>query len=472
MLLTITNETPPATDLGFLLHKNPGNVRSVELSFGRGHVFYPEATDERCTAALLLEIDPIGLVRRGRGGGFALAEYVNDRPYVASSLTSVAIAKLFGTAMAGKSDARPDLVDAPLRLSVRMPAVPSRGGEELARRLFEPLGYAVGAAHIPLDPAFPAWGDSRYLDLGLTAQIPVRDVLRHLYVLLPVLDDQKHYWVQRDEIRKLLDRGRDWLRSHPERELIARRYLRYRSALTREALGRLTEEDQPDPDAAAERRDREEEAIEEPLRLRDERIGTVLAALRTSGARRVLDLGCGNGVLLAALLRESQFEELVGVDVSVRALEAASRRLHVETMSPKMRERVRLFQGSVTYRDRRLAGFDAAVLMEVIEHVDPARLTALERSVFGEAVPATVVVTTPNREYNAMFEGLRPGSLRHRDHRFEWTRGEFRAWVDGVAGRNGYAARFVPVGREDEHVGPPTQMAVFTKDAGTREAAA
>jgi 3' terminal RNA ribose 2'-O-methyltransferase Hen1 len=465
MLLTITSTTPPATDLGFLLHKNPANVRSVDLSFGRAHVVYPEASDARCTAAVVLEIDAVSLVRRGRARGDAtLADYVNDRPYVASSFLSVAIAKLFGTAMSGRSDDRPELVDADLALEVRVPVLPCRGGKPLLRRLFEPMGYGVVAIPLPLDERFPDWGDSRYLDVTLRTTMPVRRMLEHLYVLLPVLDDAKHYWVAEDEIEKLLRRGEAWLGDHPERELITRRFLRYRSALTRAALARLSDEDaEADPDADVREHDREERAFEDQVRLRDQRIGSIVAALRSSGARRVLDLGCGDGRLLQALLRDGQFERVVGMDVSAAALAVAGRRLHLDTMTPRQRERVELLQGSLTYRDRRLEGYDAAVLMEVVEHLDPDRLGALERSVFGSARPATVILTTPNVEYNVRFEGLAAGSLRHRDHRFEWTREELRAWAGGVAGRTGYEVRFLPVGQDDPDVGAPTQMAVFSR---------
>jgi 3' terminal RNA ribose 2'-O-methyltransferase Hen1 len=464
MLLTITNTARPATDLGFLLHKNPANVRSVNLAFGQAHVFYPEATEERCTAALLLQIDPIGLVRRGRRrASFALADYVNDRPYVASSFMTVAIAKLFGTAIAGRADGeRPELAGLPLPLEARLPVIPCRGGEPLARRLFEPLGYELEVSALPLDERFPRWGDSRYLDLTIRGSLPVRDLLRHLYVLLPVMDDDKHYWVERPEIEKLLTRGRDWLGAHPERDLITRRYLRHREPLTREALGRLLEEDQDDPDAEGAACDAEEGALEERVSLAHERAGAVLATLRAAGVRSVVDVGCGDGKLLRELMKDGTFERIVGVDVSLAALGTAARRLHLDTMSPRERERISLHQSALTYRDRRLQGFDAVVLMEVVEHVDPERLDALETAIFRFAHPATVIVTTPNVEYNVRFESLPAGSLRHRDHRFEWSREAFAAWAGGVADRYGYAVRFLPVGPDDPEVGPPTQMAVFS----------
>lgn len=253
MLLTISTDHRPATDLGFLLHKNPAGRHSTQFGFGSAHVLYPEATDERCTVAVVVDIDPVGLVRdrRGpKGGSFSLSQYVNDRPYATSSFMSVVLGKVFSTAMTGRSKERPDLAQQSIPLEVRLPVAPCRGDEDLARRLFEPLGYEVSAEPIPLDPRFPAWGDSWYMDVTLSATVRLRSLLEHLYVLLPVLDDDKHYWVGSDEIEKLLRRGEDWLSTHPERELIARRYLRHDRQLTRDALARLMEDDPVDPDAS------------------------------------------------------------------------------------------------------------------------------------------------------------------------------------------------------------------------------
>src|SRR5437867_4380006 len=165
MLLTLTTTHEPATDLGYLLRKNPAHPQSFSLSFGKAHVFYPVATAERCTVALLVEADPVGLVRKRRGPageGGALEQYVNDRPYAASSFLSVAIAEVFGSALSGKSKERPELVDVPLPLVVTLSALPCRGGEDYLRKLFEPLGYTVAARRLPLDENFPEWGDSVY----------------------------------------------------------------------------------------------------------------------------------------------------------------------------------------------------------------------------------------------------------------------------------------------------------------------
>jgi 3' terminal RNA ribose 2'-O-methyltransferase Hen1 len=466
MLLTLTTTHRPATDLGYLLHKNPTKLQTFELSFGKAHVFYPEATPARCTAALLLDVDPVGLVRNRKvpsGEGFALEQYVSDRPYAASSFLSVAIARIFGSALGGRSRGRPELAEAPMPLVAKVAALPCRGGEGFLRSLFEPLGYAVGATQFPLDERFPAWGDSPYFTVELSAECRLSALLTHLYVLIPVLDDDKHYWVGEAEVEKLLRHGEGWLAMHPQREAIALRYLKHRRHLMRETLARLVEEDQGDPDADAEAHGQEEETLEKRISLNEERLGAVVAALKASEAKRVLDLGCGEGKLLEALLAERQFEEIAGVDVSSRTLERAADRLRLEQLPTKQRERVRLLQGALTYRDRRLRGFDAAAVVEVVEHLDPTRLDSFSRVLLECARPQTVVMTTPNSEYNVRFENLPAGALRHKDHRFEWTRAEFEQWTNGVASRFGYTVRLAPIGPNDPAVGSPTQMAVFKR---------
>lgn len=623
MLMTITCTPPdgaawPATDLGFLLHKNPDRVQAFEQSYGTAHVVYPEATAARCTAALVLEIDPIRLVR-GRSRGtpdFSLGQYVNDRPYAASSLLSVAIGAVFRTALHGRCTLRPELVETALPLRIELPAVPCRGGAEVAERVFAPLGWTVTATPLPLDPAFPDWGDSHYLRVELSGAVRLADALSHLYVLLPVLDGAKHYWVAADEVDKLIRAGGGWLAEHPERGWIARRYLARRQSLVRTALARLAEVEEVEPealDAVEEADDADSGAVEsaaessetlsatsqvvtadsaansagrasadativgidtsankrgdefsvsadsvadgssatandretvrpttaasattadglsasvndsggvnmtdtanvtnvrevasatesggtsatcggsEAVRptspedlsaaatdehgetettrsapsLAVTRRAAVRAALHEVGARRVLDLGCGEGTLLRELLSDTTFTDIVGVDVSMRALHIAERKLRLERMPERVAQRLTLRQGALTYTDARLRGYDAAVLMEVIEHVDLPRLGALEHAVFGAAVPGAVLVTTPNAEFNVRYETLVAGTFRHTDHRFEWTRAEFAAWADGVAARHGYTVRFVPIGAPDAEFGAPTQMAVFTKN--------
>jgi 3' terminal RNA ribose 2'-O-methyltransferase Hen1 len=470
VLLTITTTatgTTVASDLGYLLHKHPDRVQSFELPVGTAHVFYPESDERRCTAALLLEVDPVGIVRGKRfgGDGFALAQYVNDRPYAASSMLAVALGKVWGTALKGRCPARPDLEGAALPLTVAVPALPCSGGVDLVRRLFAPLGWQVRADAVALDPEVPRWGDSRYADVTLTGTMPLADALSHLYVLLPVLDGAKHYWVSTDEVDKLVRNAGAWLGSHPERDLVTRRYLKHQREFVAEATERLDALDdvaaeslQPEPTTGGDGDD-----VEPATPLVRLRSAAVLAALRDTASHRVVDLGCGEGALLRELLADPAFTEVVGVDVAPGALERAERRLALERMPDSVRARLTLRQSSATYRDRALEGFDAVVLMEVVEHLDPDRLPALERSVFGHARPAAVVVTTPNAEFNVRYERLATGAMRHPDHRFEWTRAEFGRWASAVAETHGYAVELRPVGEVDPEVGSPTQLALFRR---------
>jgi 3' terminal RNA ribose 2'-O-methyltransferase Hen1 len=464
VLLTVSTTHRPATDLGYLLHKHPDRVQEFQQSFGTATVVYPEAGEERCTVALLLDVDPVRLARsRAKNApDFSLAQYVNDRSYAASSLLAVAMAQVFSTARSGRCDARPELAGTALPLEIEIPVLPCRGGAEIARRIFEPLGWAVEAEPIVLDEAFPAWGDSRYVRLRLTGVVRLADALNQLHVLLPVLDESKHYWQGPDEVDKLLRSGEGWLAGHPETDLITRRYLGRRGGLTRVALARLAElgdevEEAVEPTA-------DEEALqpaERRLPLNAQRHEAVHEALLELGARSVIDLGCGPGQLLERLLRTPAFTRVVGSDVDTRSLQHAARRLHLDRMSERQAERVELFQSALTYEDDRYAGFDAAVLMEVVEHVDPPRLTALEQVVFGAARPGAVLVTTPNAEYNVLYEGMT--GMRHPDHRFEWTREQFADWCDRVATAHGYAVERRGIGEPDDAYGAPTQLAIFTR---------
>jgi len=469
MLLTLTTTHSPATDLGFLLHKHPGKVQTFSLSFGLAHIFYPEATPDRCTAALLLEIDPIQLFRSRRDSGntsFALQQYVNDRPYVASSFLSVALAAVFGSALAGQCKNRPELVEMTLPLTAKISVLPCRSGEDLLQRLFEPLGYTLKVDRLPLDPHFPEWGASDVYTVELSAEKRLKDLLAHLYVLIPVLDDDKHYYVGEDEITKLMGRGEGWLAGHPERDLIVERYLRHRRNLTESALSQLREEDLSGNDTDEQQADAREETLEHSIGLNQQRLEAVFAKMKESGANRVLDLGCGEGKLIRLLLPDHQFSQIVGMDVSSRSLAQAELRLQLERLPDAQRSKLKLIQGSLLYQDRRLAGFDAAALVEVIEHLEPDRIEVMERVVFGSASPNTVIVTTPNQEYNRMWPNLPAGKFRHLDHHFEWSRTEFHDWAIRVGLTYGYEVAFFPIGASVPEVGAPTQMAVFKRSGG------
>ena len=466
MLLTISTTHFPADDLSFLLHKHPAKIQSVDISSGKAHIFYPEVSAQKCTAALLLDIDPVGLVRSAgpKGNDFALEQYVNDRPYVASSFMSAAIAKAYSSALNGRCKDKPELVDIAMPFTAKLAVLPVKGGEVLLKALFEPLGYTINAVQHPLDTTYPDWGNSRYFTVELNNQVMLQQLLSHLYVLIPVCDNDKHYWVNQEEIEKLLAKGKGWLETHPARELIVRRYMKGQRSLANQTLDVLLSKDQADPDAAEIETPGINDAEEPQLRIHDLRLLAAKDELLSAGAKRVVDLGCGEGRLIKLLLAEKQFEFVLGMDVSYRSLEIAKERLKLDRMTERQLQRVQLIQGSLTYRDKRLQGFDGAALVEVIEHLDEQRLTALEISAFGYAKPEMVVITTPNAEYNVRFANHEAGKMRHNDHRFEWTRPEFEAWANRVAAQFGYTVSFKPVGEVDPEVGALSQMAVFKQE--------
>ena len=461
MLLSISTSHKPATDLGFLLLKNPANIHTFDLSFGKAHVFYPEATEDKCTATLVLDVDAVDLVRGKSPGAQGLEQYVNDRPYVASSFLSVAMAQVFGTALSGKSKHNQELADSALPLTARLPVIPCRGGLEMLEMLFAPLGYEIRAERVPLDTKFPDWGESRYYSLEISSTVRLKDLLSHLYVLIPVMDDDKHYFVGQAEVEKLLKHGEGWLSTHPAKHLISRRYLLHKRSLSDLALSQLLEEEE-DPVEKQERQDTQEEEVEKPLSLNEQRISAVIQTLKENGARSVIDLGCGEGRYMKELLQHKEFDSIGGIDVSPRVLEKAADRLKLDRLPERRREKVSLFQSSLVYKDARLKDYDACICVEVIEHMDLERIPVFERVLFGYTHPRLVIVTTPNIEYNKKFETLAAGKLRHGDHRFEWTREQFESWANNVADQYQYSCVFAPIGPVDEELGPPTQICVFT----------
>lgn len=405
VLLTLRLPEAPAAGFGYPPGHDRAAVRTAEFAEGRAHLF-PSGVD---AAAVFLDLHPAT-----PGAGSPVPGYA---AYTAGALLGLALHRLFASASL-------PVDDGPQGIEARLPALWCPGGETMVTRLFGPLGYAVKAVPLPLHPEQPRVGTSPFYSVALSGRQRPREALSHLCVLLPLFDDRRRGMSDGDA-EELWREGRAWLATHPERDVLASRLLRRAPR----------------------------------SRVHDRRHDAVLAALRESGARRVLDLGCGPGTLLHRLAQEPQFDEVVGVEVAPDELAQAAAGL-----DPGGRGRV--LHGSLAYRDPRLAGFDAAALIEVVEHLDPPQLAALQGAVWETARPATVVVTTPNAEYNPLFQNQGGGRLRHPDHRFEWTRAEFRAWAQAVAARHGYTVRFGAAGPQDARVGPLTQMAVFQRVAG------
>lgn len=467
MLFEITYFGQNATDLGYLLHKNPKNLNRVQTSFGEVLVYYPEISDEKCTASLLLNVDPISLVRgkinskNNSSTNFSLAQYVNDRPYVASSFLSTAISKTYGTALGGNCKHNQNLAQKKINLEAKISVIPARGGQDSLKELFEPLGYKVDVIHHPMIKK--NFGEGHYYTLTIKKKTCLVDLLRHVYILIPVLNNNKHYWVGKDEVDKLLTKGKGWLEEHPNKEKIVSRYLKYRKNLTSTAMAELNQLLNSDNNLEITQNKQDELEIEKKINLHEIRLKKVVDVLCENNISSVVDLGCGEGKLLKLLLNKSNFKKILGMDVSYRCLEIAKKRLYFDTLPEKKKNRIELIQGSLMYRDERLNNFEAACVVEVIEHLDKSRLAAFERVVFEFAKPKLVVITTPNREYNVLFEELQAGEFRHKDHRFEWTRDEFKAWANNICDKYNYNVEFANVGSVDENHGAITQMGIFKK---------
>lgn len=465
MILTITYEGEHSQDLGYLLFKHPGKIQSFPLSYGKAWVCYPEVSDQRTTVALILDLNPIELAKGKLGskdGG--LFDYVNDRPYVSSSFMSTAIARIFGTAMTGRCDAKQELADSALHLTACVHMLNDNNQKELAQELFEPLGYTVRTERIPLDDRFPDWGESPYCNLTISGNRKLSELLRHLYVLIPVFDRNKHYYVSEDEIDKLISHSEDWLADHPARNKIIYRYFAKKKSYAYQVISRLEEAEIPEIPENQEISENQENSENPEIAkksLNQQRLERVLQEVLQSGAESVIDLGCGECRLTKMLLEQQQIRHVSACDVSVRELEKAKQRLHYDRMPEFRRKKLHLFQASLTYQDDRFQGFDCACVVEVIEHIEKLRIPAFERILFEFAKPRTVILTTPNREYNSNYEFLPDGQLRHEDHRFEWTREEFRAWTAHVCETFHYTCEMAEIGETDPVTGAPTQIGVF-----------
>ena len=454
VLLLLTTTRRPATDLGRLLALESGEVHEFAVPGGIATLHLPEVSAHRCTAAVFLEWhhrgSDLGDDQAGAGGRAPVPAHVT------SDMLADAVSLVFRNALAGASGHRyPHLLRAALPLEIVIPQFPCQAGVHLAERLFGPLGWRVLVDPVLLDARHPEWGDTGHSALTLRGTISLADAVTHLSVLLPVLvNGNKGRLAPEGRIGRLLRPYCDWLTRHPERQLIMGSYQKRRGA----SLVRTTD---ASPKAVEMAHAVRPTVVREGLAV--ERLEAVLAALARTSAERVIDLGCGTGVLLARIAQDSRYTEVVGVDDAAQALELARRRLQLELLPERQRSRIKLLQLSILRRDNRLIGFDAAILMEVIEHFDPFRLPALVINIFGHARPGTVIVTTPNLEHTLRYPGPTRSGLRHDDHRFEWSRQEFAAWVADASQRYGYVGRIQGVGTCDPQVGHPTQLAVFTR---------
>lgn len=446
MLLTINCKDQDAMDLSWLLHKRPDRFQKFDLGYGNAFIFFPEYARDNCTACLLLEIRPDSLndLCKARDGEF---QYVNSRQYLSSSLLSAAIGKTFSSALKGVCQDTPALVDKHHDIEIRISNFSCRINPDFIERILTPLGYGIEWEILPNDGYYSDGGFS-YGDLRLRIHATVQDTLSHLYILFPVFDRQTHFWLGESHLQKFIRHSQKWLGGHPEKRLIINEYFGPAADLKHRVLelfGALRTQDD-NPQFAS---------------LNHARQSAIEGILAASGAKTVIDLGCGNGSLLSLLHEKNSYEKLAGMDVSAKSIESARKKFEPPFLHARVAPEI--FIGSLTYSDKRISGYDAAILSEVIEHFETERMDSVMRNILGEARPRLFVMTTPNKAYNQEFPFLEHGALRHPDHRHEFDESEFSGFCEKYAHMFDYNLEMAHIGEELSDVGAPTLLGIFKK---------
>lgn len=451
MLLTLRVTGPHAADLQVLLDKSPDKLHSTSLPLGVVHVFFPEASPDAATVALLVNVDAVAWSSNESPAGFALAN---------AATLSAAIAHVFSMALAARSPARPDLVTAMLPIEVRLSSFAVSRGTDDARALFAPLGYDVEVTEDALVESSTTQEHLVRHSVRLTKLAPLYEVLSHMYVLGPIVDDHAADPVLTAEREALLLHAEGAARGHPLAERITQAYAMRRTSETSAAVERLLVADSLGAPTNA-------DATNVPTLLDDARIDAIVYELREVAAQSVVDLGCGDGKLLARLVREKALTRIVGLDVSYRLLDAASARMKLDRRGTKKSERLELLHGSLFYADSRLRGFDAAVLADVLQHVAADRLGDIEHVVFHDAQPKTIIVMMNGSGVWGAGSRRLPEAPNAQPAREQsaptdphaWSTNQFDAWASGVSERCGYRVRLLSIG--SSHL--PTRMAVFSR---------
>lgn len=467
MILIISAVGKDCQKLSYLLQKSPFVVGEFDVGASfKTYVFFPEYSEERTTCAVMFDMNSIELVKslkaHDRHATYSLFDYINDRPYVSSSFTCSIISDVFRSALNGKCREYPDLPNQEFDLSARF-YVSMKTKDDLIKELFEPLGYELSYSteRPPVDSMYEQFGESPYYDVTISRRETVKDLLSHLYILIPILDKMRHYGPSSDEVKKIMKIGDSWLKDHPSKKKIVGRYFGKKKELATSVLDRL--EDQIKDEQRIDENSDDEKETRTPLA--GQRRKAIIRTLREHNVKTVLDLGCSTGKLSFELIDTPGIVKVTGADISARAIEKAvlEKRIH-KKMTEDQKSRLDFVIASAIYRDLRFSAFDAIVLQEVIEHFDSWKLRVAEDVVFKYSGPRVVVVTTPNIEYNVLFENLENGKLRHRDHKFEFTRGQFKEWANRICKQFGYTVSFEDIGEFVENIGTQTQMAVFVRN--------
>ncbi|WP_310831561.1 3' terminal RNA ribose 2'-O-methyltransferase Hen1 [Paenibacillus pedocola] len=460
--------------LSHLLAKNPNNLYDRTEKEARVRIVFTVSSEEETEAVIYVTPDPIELVKGDSSAHNDITQYINDREFVTSSLFCSYIRPALGTALNGKpKEAYMPWVGKPLKLELTFGPVASNLPDRTLEELFTALGYEVQLERGDAEYSFALKTRSSARYIKLAGEQTLQTALQQLFVLIPALDDYKHYYISDDEVDKIRRYGAGWLEEHPQRSLILKRTLRFAGAIKQyEAMAakekRSTAENSVDSeDVPAAVTVSGESAVtemqEEPkIRLNDLRYAAIAAAVEELYAKAtIVDFGSGEGKLSAKLSSVPGVREIKAVEPS------AASQLRAMDRFAKLADKPGIIvpdpvTGSLFYFDESLRGKDVMILCEVIEHIDEYRLARVMENIFAEYAPKTLIVTTPNKDYNAVYE-MEQEELRHGDHRFEWGRKAFSVWCARWTETFDYTAELTGIGEGSVEFGYPTQMAIFTK---------
>ncbi|MCK1992095.1 3' terminal RNA ribose 2'-O-methyltransferase Hen1 [Peribacillus muralis] len=445
MQLTINASGNNVKAISYLLSKNPNNLYERKH---KGHVvrlFYSTFTETEMEATIFVTPDPIELVKN-TANSYDITHYINDREFAVSSIFCSLIRSALGTALNGQpKEEHAEWVNHPFSFQFDFGPVVSTLSDNQLRELFEPIGYEVSITRPDIQYSFDMKDRSSTRTVSLKGLKTLQEGLRHLFVLIPVIDNYKHYYIDEKEIDKLERYGEGWLDDHPMRDFIYRQSLRFKEVYS------IVENKKPEM---------KKDDKESKVRLNDLRYEKIFDTVSQMHPSSVVDFGSGEGKLSVRLGFIEGVKEILAVEPSQSATLKALGRFDKVKDKEKFVIPKPLW-GSLFYYDEELKNKDVIILCEVIEHIDEHRLPKVMDTILQDYQPRALILTTPNREYNEVYD--MEDALRHNDHRFEWTRAEFQQWCTARNHDDSYDLRFEGIGEEHVTQGCPTQMCVFER---------
>jgi len=424
MQLSIYTKNPHARAISHLLAKNPATVYERQVKGHAVRFVYHKMTDDELYASIFVTPDSLALVKDNEA--FDITHYINDREFAVSTIFLSLIRSALGTALNGKpKEEYIQFAAMDFPFTFEFGPISSRLTDEEIRNIWEPLGYEV-----TINTMTDA---KRARFLTLTNTITLKKALQQIFILIPVMDDYKHYFIDEAERERLENYGEGWLETHPMREFIYKKALRFKQLY-------MSEEEN-------------EQKVNKPS-LNTRRYETIADAVTALKPKTVIDMGAGEGKLSMLLAQIDSITNLYSVDPSNHALARMQKRFADQQFAaaPIIK------WGSLYYEDKEFTEADVFILCEVIEHIDEERLPQIMHLITQNYTPKHLIITTPNAEYNTVYE---LEVMRHDDHRFEWDRKQFEAWCKAVAPN--YDLQFEGIGSVHEQYGAPTQMCIMTR---------